>query len=125
MAPLLAIGHNGAVTSGSTGKRAGSRRAAPARTGGGRRLALYAVGVTLTLVAWGYLVSAAIDFGASARNGESIAWVFLVLAALGAVGCLFASLMLAARVLRTLGITREPDAAPTPPRVPGGRRAAR
>ena len=109
-----------------TGKRAGPRRK--------RRfdavLLLLAVGVTLCVVAWGYLVKAAIDFGVSARGGESGAWLFLGLASLGAVACLFIGLILVSRVLRRL--TKPPTSsdisAPNAttleqPRIPGGRRA--
>lgn len=60
------------------------------------------------MVAWGYLVYAAIDFGATARSGNSQAWFFLVLASLGAVACLFIGLMLVSRLLRRLGITEDP-----------------
>ena len=45
-------------------------------TGGSRsrsRLALLAAGVTVTLIAWGFLVAAAIDFGKEARSGEPTA----------------------------------------------------
>ena len=104
-------------------------------------------GVTLAVVAWGYLVYAAIDFGATARDGNPDAWWFLAVASLGAVACLFVGLMLIARLLRRLGITGDPQptpsatqptsssAAPEPeaaaetrpvaPRAVGGRRAAR
>ena len=72
----------------SSGKHAGKRRAepapqAPASEGGepsGRscaKLLPLALGVTLCVVAWGYLVYAAIDFGASARGGDTRAWWFL------------------------------------------------
>ena len=93
-------------------------------------LLLLAIGVTVCMVAWGYLVKAAIDFGVQARSGTSNAWLFLGLASLGAVACLFIGLMLVARLLRTLGITSErtpssPDEPDAPPRIPGGRRAAR
>lgn len=78
-------------------------------------------------MAWGYLVWAAIDFGASARAGESAAWAFLALASLGAVACLFAGLMLGIRLLRALGIMADaPDSSPDAPPAPkGGKRAAR
>jgi hypothetical protein len=84
--------------------------------------------MTASIVAWGYLVYLAIDFGTSARGGESRAWWFLGLSSLGAVLCLFLGLVLVARLLRALGITAPPpshDAPPTPTRTPGGRRAAR
>ena len=73
-------------------------------------------GVTLAVVAWGYLVYAAIDFGATARDGNPDAWWFLAVASLGAVACLFVGLMLIARLLRRLGITSEPQ--PAPPTAP-------
>lgn len=88
----------------ATGKRAGARRKRSFRPG----LLLLAVAVTLALVAWGYLVYAAIDFGTSARAGEDGAWWFLALASVGAVACLFLALILVARISRSLGITRTP-----------------
>ncbi len=60
------------------------------------------------MVAWGYLVRAAIDFGTSAREGESPAWLFLALACVGAAACLFVGLILGSRLLRRLGITAPP-----------------
>jgi len=121
------------------GKRAGSRRAARPRATFRPRLLLLAVGVTLAVVAWGYLVYAAIDFGSSARSGDGGAWAFLALASIGAIACLFLGLMMIARLLRSLGITTPPPpaaaavdtadvpgrATPPAPRPPGGRRAAR
>ncbi|GAA4698783.1 hypothetical protein GCM10023349_13760 [Nocardioides conyzicola] len=94
---------------------------------------MLALGITLAVVAWGYLVYAAIDFGSTARGGDSQAWWFLAIASVGAVACLFFGLMLVARLLRQLGITRAPaprESADSPvdpdaPRPIGGRRAAR
>ena len=94
------------------------------------------VGITLCVIAWGYLVYAAIDFGTAARAGDSGAWGLLVLSSLGAVACLFAGLLFVSRLLRALGLSSHGDddspAAPeaAPPtqaahRTPGGRRAAR
>jgi uncharacterized BrkB/YihY/UPF0761 family membrane protein len=112
-----------------TGKRVGPKRKRRFDT----VLLLLALAVTVCVVAWGYLVKAAIDFGVTARAGESGAWLFLGLASLGAVACLFVGLILVAKVLRRLGITR-PDGGsssdPTSktieqPRIPGGRRAMR
>lgn len=112
------------------GSRAGSRRGPRRRTRPTGQLLLHAAGITALIVAWGYLVWAAIDFGASARQGEQVAWAFLALASLGAVACLFAGLMLGVRLLRLLGILTPDEAdagadpaAPPPPR--GGKRAAR
>jgi hypothetical protein len=82
-------------------------------------LAVLALGVTACLVAWGYLVWAAIDFGAAARGGDGDAWRWLVVASLGAVACLFAGLMLVARLLRALGITHPPPKREEPEKRPG------
>ena len=85
-----------------------------------------ALGITLCVVAWGYLVKAAIDFGTTARTGESAAWTYLGLASLGAVACLFIGLMLLARIGRALGWSsgaEQPEK--TGPRPVGGRRRAK
>lgn len=85
-----------------------------------RKLVLLALGITLTLVAWGFLVWAAIDFGAQARAGEAPAWGFLAIATVGATACLLVTLVL---VTKLLGALRgEPRSRGS---VPGGRRAAR
>lgn len=87
---------------------------------------LLAIGITLAVGAWGYLVKAAIDFGIQARNGTSGAWTYLGLACVGAVACLFVALMMVARLLRTLGITSGPgsqEREPDSPRPIGGRRS--
>ena len=113
-------------TSGS--KHAGSRRGPRRERRFQPALLLLALGVTACIVAWGYLVYAAIDFGSTARAGDSTAWWFLALASVGAVACLFVGLMLVARILRRLGITRPPEpkvAGGRQPRPVGGRRAAR
>ncbi|MGC4110784.1 MAG: hypothetical protein QM747_10250 [Nocardioides sp.] len=81
-----------------------------------------ALGITAAVVAWGYLVYLAIDFGTTARNGDGTAWWFLALATVGAIACLFAGMMLGMRLVGQLRSQRTP---PGPPRPPGGRRAAR
>jgi len=92
----------------SDGKRAGSRRAArPARRFRPDVL-LLAVGITLAVVAWGYLVYAAIDFGGDARNGDTPSWALLGLASIGAIACLFIGLMLIARLSRALASAPSP-----------------
>ena len=105
------------------GKRAGAREN---RT---NRPALLALALALTgaVVGWGYLVYAAIDFGTTARGGDSTAWWFLALASLGAVACLFLGFILVARISRELGITKTPEPKPKrdPTLPPGGRRASR
>ena len=80
---------------------------------------MLALGITLTLVAWGFLVWAAIDFGAQARDGETPAWLFLAFATIGATACLLVTLILGSKVL---GVLR--GEAPRA-RVSGGRRASR
>ncbi len=91
--------------------------------GGGRLpLLLLALGITAAVVAWGYLVYLAIDFGTSARDGDSRGWWLLALATAGAIACLFVGMMLGARFVQRL---RADAAPPPPPRTPGGRRAAR
>ncbi|WP_141003919.1 hypothetical protein [Nocardioides humi] len=106
------------------GKRAGNRAKARFRPD----LLLLAAGITVSIVAWGYLIIAAIDFGATARHdGKTSAWAFLAVAALGAMLCLFLAFMLAIRLSRALGLTSSPT--PRPKRDPdtpkGGKRAAR
>ncbi|PVG80987.1 hypothetical protein DDE18_20740 [Nocardioides gansuensis] len=103
------------------GKRAGARRAEKAQRSFGRATVPLAAGLTACVVAWGYLVYMAIDFGVSARGGESSAWGLLALATVGAIACLFAGLMLGVRLMRTLGLAADPAVA----RPTGGRRAAR
>lgn len=114
----------------SGAKHAGSRKAprnVRTRRTADRGAAVYAAGITFAVVAWGYLVWAAIDFGATARAGNSAAWFFLLLACVGAASCLFAGLMLSVRLLTRLGIIAPPPGSPeeVPVRPAGGRRAAR
>lgn len=117
----------------TTGKRVPQgRHAGPARLGDPPRdearsrsvvaLLLLALGITAAVVAWGYLVYLAIDFGTSARNGDDTAWWFLGLATVGAIACLFAGMMLVARLFARW---RASSTAAPPPSPPGGRRAAR
>jgi len=108
----------------SRGRRVGPKRKASFRP----TALLLAIGITLGVGAWGYLVKAAIDFGVQARNGTPGAWTYLALACVGAVACLFVGLMLVARLVRTLGATTRQDPAPRepePPRPIGGRRSSR
>ena len=125
------------MATGTAGTHAGSRRGPRRKATFQPVLLLLALGITACVVAWGYLVYAAIDFGSTARGGDSTAWWFLAIASVGAVACLFVGLMLVARLLRRLGSTSgptprkprtgdgdEPPAVDTP-RPIGGRRAAR
>jgi hypothetical protein len=114
-----------------TGKRAGAGKhagparleepAAPKRSATPALLGL-ALGITAAVVAWGYLVYLAIDFGTAARDGEARGWFLLGLATLGAIACLFVALSLGSRLVTRY---RQSSPPPGPPRPPGGRRAAR
>ena len=86
----------------SGGKRAGARRGVRPKRRLRPNVLAYAVAVTVLVIGWGYLVWVAIDFGGHARDGDTRAWAFLAMAALGAVACLFAGLMVAAKLFRTL-----------------------
>lgn len=94
------------MTEATGGKRAGSRRGPRRKARFQPALLLMALGITACVVAWGYLVVAAVDFGSTARGGDDTAWWFLALASVGAVACLFVGLMLVARVLRRIGLTQ-------------------
>ena len=88
------------MTAVSGGKRAGTRE----KQGFRPVLLVLAVGITLCVVAWGYLVYAAIDFGSAARHeGETSAWGYLAVAAVGAVAFLILGLILVARFSRAIG----------------------
>lgn len=122
------------------GKRKAPRRATPAAdprpaqrpgttgapsTGLSGRVLLLAAGVTVCVVAWGYLVYAAIDFGSTARAGDGSAWGLLVLAGLGAIACLFVALMLLSRLAALWGLgqsDREGPGATVPEAAPGDQR---
>ncbi|SEB60861.1 hypothetical protein SAMN04489844_0666 [Nocardioides exalbidus] len=109
----------------STGKRAGSRRGTRQPRSLNRAALFLGAAITVCVVAWGYLVYAAIDFGTAARGGSSGAWGFMALACLGAIACLFVGLLLVARMMRALGVTSAPDSPAPAPRPVGGKRAAR
>jgi RsiW-degrading membrane proteinase PrsW (M82 family) len=83
---------------------------------------MFALGITASVVAWGYLVYLAIDFGTSARDGDTTAWWLLALATVGAIACLFVGMMCGTRLFARM---RSQSPPPGPPRPPGGRRAAR
>ena len=101
------------------GKRAGAKQKRGFRWG----LLLLALGITVCVVAWGYLVYAAVDFGGEARDGRDEAWRYLGVAAVGAAACLFIALMLIARLSRAIGLTAPPE--PKAPKVAQGTEAAR
>lgn len=121
----------------TSGKRAGSRRGGRSPRKLDRAGLLICVGITLCVIAWGYLVYAAIDFGTAARGGSGAStWALMGLAALGAIACLFIGLLLVARLMTALGSSSSAsassassassaDAPPPGPRPVGGKRAAR
>jgi hypothetical protein len=84
-------------------------------------VATYAVAALLTALAWGVLVYFAIQLGPDVKDGEPRAWALLVVATIGAMACLFLSLILGGRVVELL---RTPTVEQAPP-SPGGRRARR
>lgn len=108
------------------GRHAGEHGSTGAPSAGARsRLFLLAAGLTLTIVAWGFLVWVAVDFGAEARSGNAMGWVFLGIATIGATGALFLGLIVGNKTLLAL---RGQGADPRPPRAPkgvAGKRAAR
>lgn len=99
----------------SGGKRAGVRRGARPQRRLRPKILAYALAITVLVVGWGYLVWLAIDFGGDARSGDSGAWTLAAVSAVGAAACLFAGLMLAARLSRTLGLA----SVPAPRTAPG------
>jgi hypothetical protein len=102
----------------------GRRRAAPARRELPKvRLAAHLAVALLTGAAWIYLVRAAIDFGGVARDGDGIAWLFVALATLGAIGCLLLAIVLVTRVLVMLGLVRDQPKPPPAKRTAARRRA--
>lgn len=103
------------------GKHSGAPMEEPPAPARGPRLLVLAGGITAAIVAWGFLVWEAVDFGSQARNGEAQAWFFLFLAALGATACMFVMLILCTKTLATL----RGDPPVTRTTVSGGRRAAR
>lgn len=62
------------------------------------RVLLLSAGTTCTVVAWGLLVFAAINFGRQARDGASANWGFLATATVGAAACMFLAIVLASRL---------------------------
>jgi len=103
------------------GTRKGSRRAARPARSLDRRTAALGAGTLAAGVAWAALVYAGIRFGQSARDGDDAAWLFLVVATLGAVACLFLAMMLGLQVARALGVAPRSGSTKAPK---GGRRAA-
>jgi hypothetical protein len=87
--------------------RAGARRAAKPKRSLQPKLVLLGVGALAALAAWAVLVWVAVDFGRSARGGDSGKWVYLAVTSVGAVGCLFVCLLLVTVLLRRIGILED------------------
>ncbi len=84
--------------------------------------------MTCTVIAWGLLVFAAIDFGGKARDGEPGNWWFLALATIGAMACMFLAILLASRLqseMRGQGPPTRPRRTTSSGGKHGGKRAAR
>jgi len=91
----------------------------------GLRWALLSVATTCTAIAWGLLVVAAIDFGAKARGGEPGNWWFVALATIGAMACMFLSILLAIRLHSEIRGQGAPRGTTSSGGKHGGKRAAR
>ena len=69
-----------------------------------RRVLLPIVGTLVAAAGWVLLVMVAIDFGSRGRDGDAVAWVFLVLAGLGAAACLVLAIFFARLLLVATGV---------------------
>ena len=80
-----------AAPGGTPGPRASGGAAPPPvqRSSSPAPLLLLALGITAAVVAWGYLVYLAIDFGTRPATATRPRWWFLALATIGAIACLF------------------------------------
>jgi hypothetical protein len=72
-----------------------------------RRVLPPLVGTLVAAGAWALLVVVAIDFGTRARDGETAAWVFLVLAGLGAAVCLVLAFFFGRQLLVAAGVLND------------------
>ncbi len=87
--------------------RGGARRAAKPKRSLQPKLVALGLASVAALLAWAFLVWAAVDFGRDARDGESGRWVYLVVTSVGAVACLFLCLWLCTVLLRRVGILED------------------
>ncbi len=101
--------------------RMGKHTGVAAEPGKSGRAMSSIIGIVVTFAAWAALVYYAIQLGSDVRAGNGSAWALLAIAVVGAVCCLFLSLLLGARVVESARTRR----AERPPRVAGGRRAKR
>lgn len=101
------MGKNDPVTNTSGGRRAGSRRGVRPKRRFRPDVFFYCLGIVALLVVWGILVGQAVGAGGDRSWGK------LVITALIAVVCLFASFTLIGRLWRKL--TAEPERPAEPP----------
>ncbi len=118
------ISHNDLVTA-AGGKRAGTRKGARSKTPFQPVSLVLAAGITLAVIAWGYLVYLAILHGQDMRAGDKTAWQLALATGAGAVLALFIGFMLTARLMRVTGLTKAPSNLPEVPAAPGGGRRIR
>lgn len=95
-----------------------------------RRLATYVAAVVVTALAWFALVYLAIQLGPSAKSANLVAWLLLVVATLGAIGCLFLTLIFGGKAVEVIRHPRpHPDAdhqvRPREVALPGGKHGRR
>lgn len=96
---------------GPVGKHSRARVRRAPRQSPGRLLGL-GLGVLATFAAWCVLVYYAIQLGPQARSGTMAAWALLLVATLGAIGCLFLALILGGRIVELIrGASRTPAVA--------------
>lgn len=89
----------------------GSRRDSDRRSPrpGARRPLQTAIGIAGVLAAWGALTLLAIKFARSAAAGQAMGWIFMAVAGIGAVACLYLALMLIIRVATGASSTAVPE----------------
>jgi hypothetical protein len=74
------------------------------RHGGHRPVGPPLLGALVSAAAWVLLVIVAIDFGGRGRDGDSVAWVFLAMAGLGAAFCLVMAIFFGRQLLVAIGV---------------------
>ena len=109
----------------ASGKRRAARHShAGLHLGPLSRLGATVLAMVIGGFAWWYLVRAAIAFGRVARAGEQGAWMFTASAAIGAMLCLLLVIVLASRVLVTLGLVSDYHGRRASPHRAAARRTA-
>jgi len=65
------------------------------------------LGALVSAAGWALLVIVAIDFGGRGRDGDTVAWVFLVLAGLAAAFCLILVMFFVRMLLVATGVLKD------------------